>query len=245
LVPTECRGASPVWFAAPELDVFICASKPGAPHSRNVAENSRVSLVIFDSSRASGEGSALNVSADAELVDNPMFEDALAVYNAGSVERGLGEWDPAKLREPAKHRLYRAVTLGHSCSTTTTSGSGFRKGQVGEVLADSGGCLEHGVIMICGQKVVLGRAHRHQTSPCSSPTPPSPSSSTTAKPASCAAPPPPPSVTSTATGHGRSLRFPRPGVAHQVAENHRTSAVRGHVYPAQVGSPRDGTRISG
>jgi nitroimidazol reductase NimA-like FMN-containing flavoprotein (pyridoxamine 5'-phosphate oxidase superfamily) len=103
--------ASPVWFAARGLDVFIWASKPGARHSRNIAENPRVSLVIFDSSKAPGEGSALYVSADAELVDEPTFADALAVYNARSVERGLDDWDPAKLREPAKHRLYRAVAL--------------------------------------------------------------------------------------------------------------------------------------
>ena len=103
--------ASPVWFAARELDVFVWASKPGARHSRNIAENSRVSFVIFDSSRAPGDGSAHYVSADAALVDDATFEDALAVYNAGALERGLPAWDPAKLREPAKHRLYRAVTL--------------------------------------------------------------------------------------------------------------------------------------
>jgi hypothetical protein len=70
-----------------------------------------VSLVIFDSSKAPGEGSALYLSADAELVDDATFEDSLVVYNARSLERGLAEWDPAKLREPAKHRLYRAVRL--------------------------------------------------------------------------------------------------------------------------------------
>lgn len=103
--------ASPVWFAARELDMFVWASKPGARHSRNIADNPRVSLVIFDSSRAPGEGSALYVSADAELVDDSAFDDVLAVYNTRSIERGLSEWDPAKLREPARHRLYRAVTL--------------------------------------------------------------------------------------------------------------------------------------
>ena len=33
------------------------------------------------------------------------------IYNARSVERGLEEWDPARLREPARHRLYRALAL--------------------------------------------------------------------------------------------------------------------------------------
>jgi hypothetical protein len=103
--------ATPVWFAARDLDLFVWASKPGALHSRNIGENPRVSLVIFDSSKAPGEGSALYVSADAELVDDATFDEGLAVYNARSVERGLAEWDASKLREPARHRLYRAVAI--------------------------------------------------------------------------------------------------------------------------------------
>ena len=67
--------------------------------------------MIFDSSRPPGEGSAFYVEATAELVDESVFADALAIYNARSVERGLGEWDPARLRDPARHRLYRAVAL--------------------------------------------------------------------------------------------------------------------------------------
>ncbi|MGC5171404.1 pyridoxamine 5'-phosphate oxidase family protein [Microbacterium sp. DT81.1] len=103
--------ATPVWFAARELDLFVWASKPGARHSRNITENPRVSLVIFDSSRAPGEGSALYVSADAGLVDDATFEDALSVYNARSLESGLREWGRAQLSGAAKHRLYRALTL--------------------------------------------------------------------------------------------------------------------------------------
>ena len=106
-VPWAC----PVWFAARDLDVFVWASKPGARHSRNIAENPRVSLVVFDSSRPPGEGSAFYVAAAAELVDESAFADALVIYNARSVERGLEEWDPARLREPARHRLYRALAL--------------------------------------------------------------------------------------------------------------------------------------
>jgi nitroimidazol reductase NimA-like FMN-containing flavoprotein (pyridoxamine 5'-phosphate oxidase superfamily) len=103
--------ANPVWFAARDLGLFVWASKPGARHSLNIAENPRVSLVVFDSSKAPGDGSALYVEADAELVDDATFDEALAVYNARSVERGLDEWDRSKLSEPARHRLYRAVTV--------------------------------------------------------------------------------------------------------------------------------------
>lgn len=101
--------ASPVWFAARDLDLFVWASSPGARHSRNIAESTRVSLVIFDSSRAPGDGSALYVSADAAVVDDRTFEDALALYNTRSVDRELPTWDASRLHGPAKHRLYRAV----------------------------------------------------------------------------------------------------------------------------------------
>jgi pyridoxine/pyridoxamine 5'-phosphate oxidase len=103
--------ASPVWFAAHELELFVWASKPGARHSRNILENPRVALVIYDSSKAPGEGSALYVSADAEQVGDATFEATLAIYNARSLDRHLGEWDAAELRAPARHRLFRAVAL--------------------------------------------------------------------------------------------------------------------------------------
>jgi nitroimidazol reductase NimA-like FMN-containing flavoprotein (pyridoxamine 5'-phosphate oxidase superfamily) len=109
--PAGTPWATPVWFAARDLDLFVWASKPGARHSLNIAENPQVSLVVFDSSKAPGEGSALYVAADAELAADATFDDALAVYNARSVERGLPEWDASKLTEPARHRLYRAVTV--------------------------------------------------------------------------------------------------------------------------------------
>ena len=103
--------ASPVWFASRGLEEFVWASKPGARHSLNIAANPRASLVIFDSSAAPGEGSALYASTHCALVDEPGLPDALAVYNARSLERGLGEWRADQLRPPSRHRLYRAVVL--------------------------------------------------------------------------------------------------------------------------------------
>ena len=103
--------ASPVWFAARDLDEFVWASKPGARHSRNIAEEPRASLVIFDSSKAPGEGSALYVAADLALVDYSDFAEAFSIYNSRSLERGLGEWSAEQLRDSARHRLYRAVAV--------------------------------------------------------------------------------------------------------------------------------------
>ena len=101
--------ASPVWFAARGLEMFVWASKPGAQHSRNISQNPRVSLVVFDSSRPPGVGSALYASAHAELVADTEFDEALDLYNARSMERELEGFDPSALRAPARHRLYRAV----------------------------------------------------------------------------------------------------------------------------------------
>ncbi|MCP2032402.1 nitroimidazol reductase NimA-like FMN-containing flavoprotein (pyridoxamine 5'-phosphate oxidase superfamily) [Okibacterium sp. HSC-33S16] len=101
--------ASPVWFAARGLDLFVWASKPGARHSRHIAENPQVSAVIFNSSAAPGAGSALYLSAVAALADESTFVEALAIYNERLLDRGLEAWDPAKLRDPARHRLYLAV----------------------------------------------------------------------------------------------------------------------------------------
>lgn len=103
--------ASPLWFAARGLEEFVWASKPGARHSRNLTETPRVALVVFDSSRTPGAGSALYVQADArQVVDDDLFAEWLAVYNERSVALGIEPWDAADLREPSRHRLYRAVT---------------------------------------------------------------------------------------------------------------------------------------
>jgi nitroimidazol reductase NimA-like FMN-containing flavoprotein (pyridoxamine 5'-phosphate oxidase superfamily) len=99
--------ASPVWFAARGIRYFVWASKPGARHSGNIVENPRVSLVVFDSGKAPGDGSALYVSAEAALVGDDGFDEALDVYNS----RQVTAWEPGRLREPARHRLYRAVAL--------------------------------------------------------------------------------------------------------------------------------------
>jgi len=101
--------ASPVWMASRDLVEFVWASKPGARHSRNLADTRRMSLVIFDSSAAPGEGSALYVEAEGELVSDEGLRDALAIYNSVSLARGLTLWTAAQLTAPARHRLYRAV----------------------------------------------------------------------------------------------------------------------------------------
>lgn len=109
--PTGRPWACPVWFAARGLERIVWASKPDARHSLLIAENPRVSLVIFDSTKPPGEGSALYLDARAAVADDASFDECVDIYNAASSERGLTTWDAAMLRAPARHRLYRADVL--------------------------------------------------------------------------------------------------------------------------------------
>ena len=55
--------ACPVWFARPDERTFLWASDPDARHSRNIAANPRIALVIFDSTVDPGDAAALYVAA--------------------------------------------------------------------------------------------------------------------------------------------------------------------------------------
>ena len=101
--------ASPVWYAADGYSELLWVSDPNARHSRNIAVRPEIAIVIFDSRQTPGDGHAVYMEARAEQVDAGRLE----AFNARSVEQGLSEWGPEKVREPARHRLYRAVVSGH------------------------------------------------------------------------------------------------------------------------------------
>lgn len=75
-----------------------------------------------------------------------------------------------------------------------------------------------GVIMVAGQKVALGRVHKHQTVTVLAAESPWPSSSTTKRSASSAARPPSRCVASKDNDRGACHQFPRPSVKHQVTQ---------------------------
>ena len=101
--------STPVWFAPDGRSGFVWASKPGARHSLNIAANPSVAISIFDSSEPPGDGSAVYAAAIAKEVADRDRDDALAIYNARSLERGLPEWTLERLSGAAKHRLFRAT----------------------------------------------------------------------------------------------------------------------------------------
>jgi hypothetical protein len=81
------------------------------------------------------------------------------------------------------------------------------------------------VIMVVGQKIALGRTHKHQTVTVLVSETTSPSSAATATPGSSAGQPPSRCVASRASGRGPLPQFPRPHVAHQLSDMRRTSVV--------------------
>ena len=101
--------ASPVWYAPDGYSELLWVSDPRARHSRNIAVRPEIAIVIFDSRQTPGDGLAVYMEARAGQADAGHLE----AFNARSVAQGLSEWGPEKVREPARHRLYRAVVSGH------------------------------------------------------------------------------------------------------------------------------------
>ena len=101
--------ATPVWFAQQDLREFIWVSRPGTQHSRNIAERRDIALVVFDSTVPPGEGVGVYVEAVASEVGEHDRADALAVYTARSVARGIRAWTESDVTGTAQFRLYRAV----------------------------------------------------------------------------------------------------------------------------------------
>ena len=101
--------ATPVWFAERDLREFIWVSRFETRHSRNIAEHSEVSIAIFDSTVAVGDGIAVYVEATAEEIPEGDLSEALEVFNERSVAQGLRAWRPSDVSGFAPHRLYRAI----------------------------------------------------------------------------------------------------------------------------------------
>src|SRR5262245_21463993 len=81
--------ASPVWFAHERYETFLWMSEPGARHSRNIAARREIAIVIFDSTVSPDQRNAVYVEAVAAVVPDAALADAVAVYAARSVARGL------------------------------------------------------------------------------------------------------------------------------------------------------------
>jgi hypothetical protein len=83
-------------------------SQPSARHSRNIAARREIAIVIFDSTVSPHQRNAVYVEAAADLVAAAELADAVAVYAARSVARGLEPLAREEVSGDAPWRLYRA-----------------------------------------------------------------------------------------------------------------------------------------
>lgn len=97
--------ATPVYFTPDGHRHVYWASSPDARHSRNIAANPAVSIAIFDSTVAIGQGKAVYFTADAHVVPDAELPECARLYAARLPE--LREFTPEELRTDL--RLYRAT----------------------------------------------------------------------------------------------------------------------------------------
>lgn len=107
--PDGTPRVSPVFYNHAGYRDFYWISSPGAQHSRNVAAQPRVEIVVFNSQVDPGPGTgAVYLGADAAQV--PDAELASAVNAAfSSVRKGVRAYGVDELSGDSELRLYRAT----------------------------------------------------------------------------------------------------------------------------------------
>jgi uncharacterized protein YhbP (UPF0306 family) len=107
---------SPVYFTASNYREFYWISSPETKHSRNIAQRSQISIVIFNSQVPVGKAQAVYMSAAAEELTGSELERGLIVYNGrfqDPARHGVQDTRLEEVRPPGLYRLYRAVALEH------------------------------------------------------------------------------------------------------------------------------------
>jgi pyridoxine/pyridoxamine 5'-phosphate oxidase len=100
---------SPVYFAHQDYREFFWVSDPEAQHSQNLVVRREVGIVIFDSRAKLGGGQGVYVLGVAQELPGHEVTEGIAVFSERSVGHGGSVWTPEDVREPARHRLYRAT----------------------------------------------------------------------------------------------------------------------------------------
>ena len=73
-----------MWFAHDGYRDFLWVSRPEARHSRNVAVRPELALVLFDSTVAPGDASAVYVEGRGEELEGHKLEHAVAISSRRS-----------------------------------------------------------------------------------------------------------------------------------------------------------------
>ena len=94
------------------LPRLFWVSRPGARHSRNIAQRTEVAIVIFDSTVRIGDGTAVYMEARAEQVTAADdVERGMALFSARSLAQGGHERTLDHVGPSAQLRLYRALAF--------------------------------------------------------------------------------------------------------------------------------------
>ena len=106
--------ASPVWFSHRSYSHLVWVSRPGARHSRNIAQRPEVGIVVFDSTVPIGDGRGVYMDAIAAAVDEHEVPEWLEVFSDRLVAQGATQWREHQVTSDAQFRLYVAtVTLAY------------------------------------------------------------------------------------------------------------------------------------
>ena len=100
---------APVYFAHRGYRELFWVSDPEAMHSRNLRERREVGIAIFDSTARIGTRQGVYISGVAQELPAHEAAEGIELFSARSVGHGGGEWTVEDVREPARHRLYRAT----------------------------------------------------------------------------------------------------------------------------------------
>jgi hypothetical protein len=104
---------SPVYYAPLGYTELYWVSSPDANHSRNLAGRPELSIVVFDSQVAVGEGQGVYMSAVAQELTGADLERGIDIYSRVSQSHGAKAWTLDDVRPPEPYRLYRARVSEH------------------------------------------------------------------------------------------------------------------------------------
>jgi nitroimidazol reductase NimA-like FMN-containing flavoprotein (pyridoxamine 5'-phosphate oxidase superfamily) len=115
--------ATPVWFAPEDHRRFYWVSDPDARHSRNLAEQPQLSLVVFDTHAPIGTGQGVYMEAVADRPQGEALERGIAIFSRRSLAQGGVAWTPEDVAPGARLQLYRATAtarwIGHRADRRT------------------------------------------------------------------------------------------------------------------------------
>ena len=100
---------SPLYFAHRDYREFFWVSDPDAVHSQNLRERREVGIAIFNSKDKIRSGTGVYVLGVAQELPAHDVEEGIALFSERSVGHGGEQWTPEDVREPSRHRLYRAT----------------------------------------------------------------------------------------------------------------------------------------